>query len=73
MYACMNGYRQNCMNVCMCLHIYTYMHTKCNSWQYVFQSKNPQVIIDMKEQIQVQIKISVSITEHLIVISIVYR
>ena len=50
MYVCMDGwmdeYRKNCMSehmyICMCTHIFihTFMHTECNSWQYVFHSKN---------------------------------
>ena len=40
MYVCIMHawiYRQNCMYVCLCTHIYAYIHTECNSWQYVFQ------------------------------------
>ena len=44
MYTWMNGYGQNYMNICMhaCTHIYihTSVQIECNSWQYVFQSKN---------------------------------
>ena len=29
-----------CMYDCVDIHIYTYLYTECNSWQYVFQSKN---------------------------------
>ena len=33
------------------IHQHTYIHTECNFSQYVFQSMNTQVIIDMQEQI----------------------
>ena len=33
----------------VCIHICSYMHTAGNSRQYVFQLKNPLVIIDVKE------------------------
>ena len=32
-------------------YIHAYIHTECNSLQYVFQSRNTYVFIDMKEEI----------------------
>ena len=49
------------------------MHTECNSWQYVFETRNMYVIIYVKEQIWLPYEIYVGVTLPIIGINILYR